>query len=981
VKARGMIKARITRARNWIRIFDIQSHSIEEVEVRLDAIQRAWEEFRETQDALEDLDAEFENDGERETFESEYYTASAAAKALIARHGRGRISMQQNRDVGSQGIGNMNDPRDRVKLPPINMPTFNGSYDQWPNFRDIFKAVIDENRNLSDIKKLYYLRLALKDAAAEILESMEMTADNYDVAWNLLENRYENKRILVHHHIQALIDQPGLQKESPTGLRQLLDHTEKHVRALKKLGEPTEHWGTILVHLMTAKFDNITKREWETKTPAKEVATYQQFIDFTTNRCVMLETLQLDKAKFTKSVGSDLKTINANKKSIAAAITETKSDKCLGCNQANHRLYHCPSFLNLTPQARGKEVKRLKLCFNCFKVGHNVETCSSSTCRLCHKKHNTLLHISNGESSEGGGSGSPSATVKSQPLADSQSTSVVQHVALRNNRGLLATARLQDNHGNFQEGRAFLDPGSQSNFITKELCERLGLPQRKNYMTIRGIDNVQTTTLTETHATIQSKVNAFRVKLAFSVLPAITASLSLSEINQHHLQIPATITLADLSFHTPGKIDILLGSTIFWELLCVGQIKLGKNQLIAQKTKLGWIIAGPLGYVGPTENSMASGCSISNTAILEKQLERFWQVEEGIPSSEPSENDEVCETEFARTHKRNAEGRFEVRLPLCDDINRLGDSREIAIKRLRYVERRFMKSPELKQQYTLFMQEYEELKHMSKISNHEGHSGTIVYLPHQAVLKPDSSSTKVRVVFDASSPTSSGVSLNNILRIGPIIQQDLLSIILRFRRHQFVITADIKQMYRQVLLQEDQRDLQRILWRPEAKEPICEYRFNTVTYGMASAPFLAIRCLHQLANENQDKYPEASRVILNDFYVDDLLTGSDELNALRQLKRELTEILQSAGFFLHKWNTNAPVIFEGSAEVQELPKNEEVKTLGICWNTTDDCLQYRMGAVGRDQRITKRTVLSTIAQIYDPLGLMGPVIIRAKIIL
>ncbi|KYN12110.1 hypothetical protein ALC57_15724, partial [Trachymyrmex cornetzi] len=121
------------------------------------------------------------------------------------------------------------------------LPTFFGSYDQWPNFRDTFKAVIDENSNLSDIKKLY-LKLAFKGVAAEILESMEMSADNYDVAWNLLESRFENKRILVHHHVQALVEFPVMQKESPTELRQLLDHTEKHVRALKKLGELTEQW-------------------------------------------------------------------------------------------------------------------------------------------------------------------------------------------------------------------------------------------------------------------------------------------------------------------------------------------------------------------------------------------------------------------------------------------------------------------------------------------------------------------------------------------------------------------------------------------------------------------------------------------------------------------------------------------------------------------------------------------------------------------
>jgi len=155
------------------------------------------------------------------------------------------------------------------------------------------------------------------------------------------------------------------------------------------------------------------KREWETKTSAKEVAIYRQFLDFTTDRCVMLETLQLDKTKSSKSWSNDSsnKATNANKKSIAAAVAEAKPDKCLICNQDKYRLYQCPSLLNLTPQARNKEIKRLKLCFNYFKGGHNVESCSSSTYRLRHKKHNTLLHIQRGEGANHG-----SDLTKLQPL-------------------------------------------------------------------------------------------------------------------------------------------------------------------------------------------------------------------------------------------------------------------------------------------------------------------------------------------------------------------------------------------------------------------------------------------------------------------------------------------------------------------------------------------------------------------------------------
>ncbi|XP_025986008.1 uncharacterized protein LOC105206577 [Solenopsis invicta] len=337
---------------------------------------------------------------------------------------------------------------------------------------------------------------------------------------------------------------------------------------------------------------------------------------------------------------------------------------------------------------------------------------------------------------------------------------------------------------------------------------------------------------------------------------------------------------------------------VFWDLLCVGQIKLRRNQPVAQKIKLGWIIAGPLSLQNPREPSTASVCFFSNSDNIETQLERFWQVEEGSLHANLSETEQICEDEFMKGHRRNAGGRFEVRLPLRDKVERLGQSREIAIKRLKELERKFVSSSELKVQYTNFMQEYQELGHMSEVIN-QGANGTVNYLPHHGIWKDDSLATKIRVVFDASCPTTSGVSLNNILHVGPTIQQDLFSIILRFRQHQFVITANIKQMYRQIL-QDDQRDLQQIVWRPNTNEQIQEYRLNIVTYGLASASFLAICCLHQLANENQENYPTTSDVIRNDFYVDDLISGGNHPDSLIRLKTELTKIFQSAGFALHK---------------------------------------------------------------------------------
>ncbi|GFS51934.1 DUF1758 domain-containing protein [Trichonephila clavipes] len=147
------------------------------------------------------------------------------------------------------------------------------------------------------------------------------------------------------------------------------------------------------------------------------------------------------------------------------------------------------------------------------------------------------------------------------------------------------------------------------------------------------------------------------------------------------------------------------------------------------------------------------------------------------------------------------------------------------------------------------------------------------YIPHHSVYKPEKAFTPLRVVFDASAKTTSGFSLNSILLNGGIIQQDLFSIVSRFRKHEFAFCADIKKMYRQILVDLNQRDLQRIMWKTSADAPVKTYKLATVTYGTVSAPFLATRTLKALADEEKAEFPDAADVICNDSYMDGILSG------------------------------------------------------------------------------------------------------------
>jgi hypothetical protein len=228
--------------------------------------------------------------------------------------------------------------------------------------------------------------------------------------------------------------------------------------------------------------------------------------------------------------------------------------------------------------------------------------------------------------------------------------------------------------------------------------------------------------------------------------------------------------------------------------------------------------------------------------------------------------------------------------------------------------------------------------------------------------------------------------LHKQLMIGPTLQEDLFSILTRFRTYQYVLSSDIAKMFRQILMQESHRDYQRILWRDDQSKPLEMYRLKTVTYGTACAPFLAVRSLQQLAHENIQNYPLASKIILREFYMGDLLTGTNSLNEAIQIRDEITSILKGGGFQLCKWASNCAELLPKSTDSSEISKfitldlQADTKTLGLLWNCATDKLKYNISDFSTNP-VTKRGILSIIAQIYDLIGLISPIVVRAKIIL
>ena len=395
------------------------------------------------------------------------------------------------------------------------------------------------------------------------------------------------------------------------------------------------------------------------------------------------------------------------------------------------------------------------------------------------------------------------------------------------------------------------------------------------------------------------------------MVPDISRLAPSEPIPREIIEIPSNLPLADPNFHKPASVDLLIGAGPTLSMFCVGQIDLSKHgeDLCLQKTRLGWVIGGSPGNSQTHMSEMK--CHLSD---LHDSINRFWEIEEIRTHHKFSEEELKCEKHLQHHVARDESGRYIVALPFKNDKPVLGESRPRAQKRLQSLLNKFSKEPNLKKRYSEVINEHRQLGHMTEIRDVSYECG--FYLPHHAVIKESSISTKLRVVFDGSAKTSTGSSLNDNLLVGPTIQDDIVSLILKFRLHNYVITADIEKMYRQILVRSEDRKYQRVLWG-EA-ENIKTYKLNTVTFGLASTPFLAIRCLHQLAEDEGHKFHTAANILKNDLYVDNLLTGILNTRPLTPISSDPNDLLVlTPGHFL----TGEALTSLPEVDLRDIPTN------------------------------------------------------------
>lgn len=907
-KTRGAIQHRVTNIKKFFEnqkegeVFDVVS-----LENRLETLESSYKEYHaihsEILHAIDDEDEETMKAAvdKADQFQELYYEV----KLLLSKSIKALIIIPVNGHLG-ETVGRHH----TVKLPTIILPTFDGTYEKWLNFHDTYSSLIHSSQTLTVIEKFHYLKSTLSGGALQLIQSIEVTNENYDVAWTLLKERFTNKKLLIKKHVNALFELKSVSKENSTNLRDLLDGMTMNLRVLKHLGQPTDTWDTLIVYYIANKFDSSTRKEWESSAHGtkKDVATVCELTEFLQTRCAILESLESHSAKHqaVSSIGTVKSEVKSQSKGFSSSsfvsslpVKESNTSssvssvetKCGFCGN-NHLNHLCPEFLKMSVGERHKRVVELRMCFNCLRSGHSSSECASAfRCRECNKRHHSLIHFNEGINNIN--TRVSMSSVSTTPVINTNDVNPSINMCSRNQSGqvMLATAIVNVNNylGEKVKCRVLLDSASESNFICEDLCQRLKLRRSRVFIPISGITEIQTDNPVKqsVDATIGSTNNGFKVNMEFLVMSKITGGVPSRSVEISSWNIPKNIVMADPWFNVKSKIDMLLGAQMFFKMMSVGQIELSESLPMLQKTVFGWIVCGKALDVNKDNSSSISlystiGESFNQSythfcnqqfvsSSLDNDVAKFWEVEEVSSESMLTKEEQLCEDVFKSSIKRDTDGRFVVKLPVRDNLTELGDSYNSALKRFLVLEKRFDRQPELYQHYNLFINEYYNLNHMREVT--ENSSDKLpYYMPHHAIIKPSSTTTKVRVVFDASMKTSSGLSLNNVLMVGPTVQSDLLSIILRFRLHKIVMIADITKMYRQIKVDESDIHLQRILWRSSSKEDIKSYELTTVTYGTASAPFLATRCLNQISIESTEDHPIEAKIIERDFYVDDLCT-------------------------------------------------------------------------------------------------------------
>jgi len=386
IQRRTSLKSQITNLSNAL---DKGKSDNVALKLRMKRLTELYHAFEDYNDELSVLDPDESHQNEFSNIQERFYTLAAKLESRFERE----TSVESARQDGNNRIDDTDAvipiKRRRIKLPEATLPTFDGKYESWLSFKNAFHNMIGSQTDLSDIDKLHYLKSALIGEAASKVRIFEVDGINYSKAWDVLERSYEVKRVLISRHLSSILNTLGLEKETSSGLSRLADDTQQHVAALNTLGVSVGQ--EMIVHILETKLPKITLEKWEITLDRDSFPSADQMYEFLYKTAVCAS--KRERTRPVEQEKTRVETAIKSKKNFVPnrAFVTNVTRSCVICKDKRHPLYLCERFKQLPVPKRIETVKNAKLCYNCLR-SHKGAPCKFSSCTICQRRHNTLIH-------------------------------------------------------------------------------------------------------------------------------------------------------------------------------------------------------------------------------------------------------------------------------------------------------------------------------------------------------------------------------------------------------------------------------------------------------------------------------------------------------------------------------------------------------------------------------------------------------------
>ena len=892
------------------------------------------------------------------------------------------------KDVDQTGIN--------IKLPDLEIKLFDGDILNWQSFWDQFDSTINSKKSISDIDKFSYLKTLICESANETISGLALTSSNYHEALELLKSRYGNTQLLINTYMKRFVSLPQIQNVNDVdGLRALYNQVEASVRNLKSLNVNTDSYGCLLVPLLNEKIPNEIR-----------MMLARRFKEDNWSLLEMLDVIKQEvQAKERSSVSSSIKNTPVERKSMFSTqslhVDTERDNHCAYCSQ-NHSSSKC---LKITdPIARKELLRQNRMCFICLKQGHTANRCLKKyNCFKCSGKHHISICYK-------GRNTSSVQNSKEEEIKEKGRNSFVTQTSSNNNKILLQTAQARVSSLNNEQKKnikLLFDSGSQRTYVTEKLRNDLQLKKLRTEPIIIKTFGMENSCVKNIDV-VSLNVNCPNrdVVVEALVVPLICSDLIYQNVvpiskSYSHL---CNLKLADNLYSENASVDLLIGLDHYYSFF-TGAIRKGDvDEPVALESYLGWVVCGKFSDHLTSTHSVT--CLRINTEhgelrdsheddSLREAVSKFWEVDSlGISTSESN-----VYSNFENDLKFNGQ-RYVTKLPFKPYKETLPDNFDISKKRLVSLKRKLDRDVKLREDYAKIIDDYEKEGIIEAVQDDNLYNNSSVhYLPHRGVLRTEKETSKLRIVYDASAKHDQQPSLNDILYSGPCLLPLLFEILLRFRIGTIGVVADIKQAFLQIEIAEEHRDFLRFLWYEDVSmtnPKLVIKRFTRVIFGITSGPFLLGGTIEVHLNKfiQNGIDVELIKKLLQDLYVDDSTNSFNEENEAYYFYQKAKQYLAEGGFDLRKWATNdsslrrrikesenkeTPHVQESNNETKEQLR----KVLGVNWDIESDDFVYDFSEIietARTLDITKRNILRIAAMFFDPIGLISPVVLQAKLL-